>query len=69
MTGDILARFIFEILIPNRNTGAHKASAFVSYNTVSEAQIAIDNLHNLHVIPPMTNPLQVKFAHVTGFIN
>ena len=46
-------------IIRDRNTGGHKASAFVSYNTVAEAQVAIDNLHNLHVIPPMTNPLQV----------
>eukprot|EP00667_Euglena_gracilis_P002002 EG_transcript_2002 len=62
---DVFGTVVNIQIIRDRNTGAHKASAFVSYNTVSEAQIAIDNLHNLHVIPPMTNPLQVKFAHVT----
>jgi len=53
---------ILEISIMRDKYHKSKGCAWVSYSTKSQAESAIDNLHDKHCIPPQTNPLQVRLA-------
>eukprot|EP01102_Stenamoeba_stenopodia_P010890 TRINITY_DN3319_c1_g1_i1.p1 TRINITY_DN3319_c1_g1~~TRINITY_DN3319_c1_g1_i1.p1 ORF type:complete len:366 (-),score=80.96 TRINITY_DN3319_c1_g1_i1:560-1657(-) len=49
-------------VLRDKATGVHRGCAFLTYSTQEEAEAAILGLHNLRTLPPMTNPLQVKYA-------
>eukprot|EP01060_Flectonema_neradi_P007966 TRINITY_DN1567_c2_g1_i1.p1 TRINITY_DN1567_c2_g1~~TRINITY_DN1567_c2_g1_i1.p1 ORF type:complete len:506 (+),score=153.09 TRINITY_DN1567_c2_g1_i1:77-1594(+) len=49
-------------IMRDKTTNRSKGSAWVTYAEKSSADTAIKLLHNQHIIPPQTNPLQIKFA-------
>eukprot|EP01065_Artemidia_motanka_P023756 TRINITY_DN2841_c0_g2_i1.p1 TRINITY_DN2841_c0_g2~~TRINITY_DN2841_c0_g2_i1.p1 ORF type:complete len:599 (+),score=218.77 TRINITY_DN2841_c0_g2_i1:126-1799(+) len=50
-------------IMRDKTTNRSKGSAWVVYEERSSAETAIKLLHDQHIIPPQTNPLQIKFAN------
>eukprot|EP00755_Sulcionema_specki_P005105 Sspe_Gene.31818::Locus_15653_Transcript_1_1_Confidence_1.000_Length_1243::g.31818::m.31818/K13207/CUGBP, BRUNOL, CELF; CUG-BP- and ETR3-like factor len=50
-------------IMRDKTTNRSKGSAWVTYSERSAAEQAISMLHDQHIIPPQTNPLQIKFAN------
>ena len=50
-------------IMRDKTTNRSKGSAWVTYADRSSAETAISMLHNQHIIPPQTNPLQIKLAN------
>lgn len=50
------------VILRDRRSGVHQGCCFVKYSNVSAAQAAIAALHNQRSLPPLRNPLQVRFA-------
>eukprot|EP01059_Diplonema_ambulator_P001864 TRINITY_DN1155_c0_g1_i10.p1 TRINITY_DN1155_c0_g1~~TRINITY_DN1155_c0_g1_i10.p1 ORF type:complete len:513 (+),score=199.46 TRINITY_DN1155_c0_g1_i10:61-1539(+) len=50
-------------IMRDKTTNRSKGSAWVTYADRASAETAINLLHNQHIIPPQTNPLQIKFAN------
>jgi CUG-BP- and ETR3-like factor len=44
----------------------HQGCCFVKYANLASAQTAIQALHNQRSLPPLRNPLQVRFADSGG---
>ncbi|KAJ9458358.1 RNA-binding protein BRN1 [Diplonema papillatum] len=49
-------------IMRDKTTNRSKGSAWVTYADRSSAETAISLLHDQHIIPPQTNPLQIKLA-------
>lgn len=56
------------VILRDRRSGMHQGCCFVKYATLSSAQVAIQVLHNQRALPPLRNPLQVRFADSGGNI-
>mmetsp|Transcript_31275 Transcript_31275/g.104501 ORF Transcript_31275/g.104501 Transcript_31275/m.104501 type:complete len:442 (-) Transcript_31275:315-1640(-) len=50
------------VILRDRRSGMHQGCCFVKYNGLQAAQAAISALHNQRSLPPLRNPLQVRFA-------
>ena len=50
------------VVLRDRRTSMHQGCCFVKYTTLIAAQSAINALHNQRSLPPLRNPLQVRFA-------
>ena len=50
------------VILRDRRTNMHQGCCFVKYNSLIAAQSAINALHNQRSLPPLRNPLQVRFA-------
>lgn len=50
------------VILRDRRTNLHQGCCFVKYNSLIAAQSAINTLHNQRSLPPLRNPLQVRFA-------
>uniref|UniRef100_A0A7S4BEX8 Uncharacterized protein n=2 Tax=Chrysotila carterae TaxID=13221 RepID=A0A7S4BEX8_CHRCT len=50
------------VILRDRRSGIHQGCCFVKYSSVAAAQAAIAALHNQRSLPPLRNPLQVRFA-------
>eukprot|EP01062_Namystynia_karyoxenos_P007322 TRINITY_DN1257_c2_g1_i1.p1 TRINITY_DN1257_c2_g1~~TRINITY_DN1257_c2_g1_i1.p1 ORF type:complete len:568 (+),score=243.82 TRINITY_DN1257_c2_g1_i1:243-1946(+) len=50
-------------IMRDKTTNRSKGSAWVVYEDRTSAETAIQMLHDQHIIPPQTNPLQIKFAN------
>jgi len=50
------------VILRDRRSGIHQGCCFVKYGSVAAAQAAIQALHNQRSLPPLRNPLQVRFA-------
>ena len=50
------------VVLRDRRTGMHQGCCFVKYGSMVAAQAAIQALHNQRSLPPLRNPLQVRFA-------
>mmetsp|Transcript_17214 Transcript_17214/g.43885 ORF Transcript_17214/g.43885 Transcript_17214/m.43885 type:complete len:392 (-) Transcript_17214:43-1218(-) len=49
-------------VIRDKATGQPRGCCFVTYSKKSEADAAIAALHNVRTLPPLSNPMQVKYA-------
>jgi len=50
------------VILRDRRTSMHQGCCFVKYSNLIAAQSAINALHNQRSLPPLRNPLQVRFA-------
>ena len=50
------------VILRDRRTNMHQGCCFVKYSSLIAAQSAINALHNQRSLPPLRNPLQVRFA-------
>jgi len=50
------------VILRDRRTNMHQGCCFVKYSSMIAAQSAINALHNQRSLPPLRNPLQVRFA-------
>merc|ERR1719506_3636625 len=54
------------VILRDRRTNMHQGCCFVKYGSLIAAQAAINALHNQRSLPPLRNPLQVRFADSAG---
>ena len=54
------------VILRDRRTNMHQGCCFVKYSSLIAAQSAINALHNQRSLPPLRNPLQVRFADSAG---
>merc|ERR1719331_3093681 len=50
------------VILRDRRTNMHQGCCFVKFSSLIAAQSAINALHNQRSLPPLRNPLQVRFA-------
>jgi len=50
------------VILRDRRTNMHQGCCFVKFSSLLSAQAAINALHNQRSLPPLRNPLQVRFA-------
>jgi len=59
---DEFGEIVEVVILRDRRTNMHQGCCFVKFSSLIAAQAAINALHNQRSLPPLRNPLQVRFA-------
>jgi len=62
---DEFGEIVEVVILRDRRTNMHQGCCFVKFSSLISAQAAINALHNQRSLPPLRNPLQVRFADST----